>query len=87
MNAGGNVAVFGGNSMWWQSRVNFETRQFTVYKAADLDPLNGVDNPRVTVNWYDTPVFHPENFILGASFRHDLHEPTRPSTGRGAGIT
>lgn len=68
--AGGNVAVFSGNTMWWQSRVNLETRQFTVYKAANLDPMTGVDNDVVTVNWFDWPVFNPENFILGASFRH-----------------
>ncbi|HYC58625.1 MAG TPA: N,N-dimethylformamidase beta subunit family domain-containing protein [Thermoanaerobaculia bacterium] len=68
--AGGNVAVFSGNTMWWQSRVNFETRQFTVYKAANLDPMTGVDDDVVTVNFFDWPVFNPENYILGASFRH-----------------
>jgi Bacterial Ig-like domain (group 3) len=67
---GGNIAVFGGNTMWWQSRVNFATRQFTVYKDAALDPMTGVDDDVVTVNFYDHPVFNPENFILGSSFRH-----------------
>lgn len=80
VDAGGNVAVFGGNSMWWQSRSDFEARQFTVYKDADLDPLTGVDNPRVTVNWYDTPVFNPENFILGTSFRNGGYANVYPGT-------
>jgi hypothetical protein len=70
VHAGGNVAVFGGNTMWWQARVDLAQRQFTVYKSAALDPMNGVDNDVVTVNWYDYPLFHPENFILGSSFRH-----------------
>jgi hypothetical protein len=68
--AGGNVAVLGGNTMWWQARVDLTARQFTVYKDASLDPLHGVDDTRVTVNWYDDPVYHPENFILGSSFRN-----------------
>jgi Bacterial Ig-like domain (group 3) len=68
--AGHNVAVFGGNSMWWQARVNLAAHQLTVYKDATLDPLHGVDDPRVTVNWYDDPVYHPENFIFGSSFRN-----------------
>lgn len=80
VNAGGNAAVFGGNSMWWQSRVDLEARQLTVYKAANLDPLNGVDNTRVTVNWFDSPVFHPENFILGTSFRNGGYANVYPGT-------
>jgi hypothetical protein len=68
--AGHNVAVFGGNSMWWQARVSLAAHQLTVYKDATLDPLHGVDDTRVTVNWYDDPVYHPENFILGSSFRN-----------------
>src|SRR6185436_8949377 len=40
------------------------------YKDASLDPLNGIDNERVTVNWYDEPVNRPENHWTGASLRH-----------------
>lgn len=65
---GGHVAIFGGNTMWWQSRLNPDTRQFIVYKSASLDPEP--DDDIVTVNWFDDPVYNPENFILGASFRH-----------------
>src|SRR5205085_5362826 len=42
----------------------------TCYKDASLDPENGVHNDLVTVNWYDAPVFHPENLITGVSFRN-----------------
>lgn len=78
--AGGNVAVFSGNSMWWQVRVDLTTRQMTVYKDADLDPFLDVDNSRVTVNWFDHPVYHPENFILGTSFRNAGYTNVFPGT-------
>jgi hypothetical protein len=65
---GGRVAILGGNTMWWQARL--DERFMTVYKAAEPDPLNGVDNAHVTVNWYDEPVFNPENLITGSSFRN-----------------
>jgi hypothetical protein len=80
LHAGGNVAVFSGNSMWWQVRLDLTTRQMTVYKAADLDPLLDVDNPRVTVNWFDHPVYNPENFVLGTSFRNGGYANVFPGT-------
>jgi hypothetical protein len=80
INGGGNVAVFGGNSMWWQARVDLTERQFTVYKSAALDPLNGVQNELVTVNWYDSPVYHPENTALGSSFRNAAYANVAPGT-------
>ncbi len=40
------------------------------YKSALEDPLTGVDNSRVTVNWYDAPVARPENAMTGVSFRN-----------------
>jgi len=66
--AGGHIAIFGANTMWWQVRFNQQTRQMTVYKDAALDPLTGVNNDLVTVNFFDWPVMNQENTILGASF-------------------
>ena len=66
--AGGHIAIFGANTMWWQVRVDLQARTMTVYKDASLDPLTGVDNDRVTTNFFDWPVLNPENRILGASF-------------------
>jgi hypothetical protein len=80
LEGGGNVAVFSGNTMWWQVRVDLATRQMTVYKSAALDPLRNVDNSRVTVNWYDNPVYNPENFILGTSFRNAGYTNVYPGT-------
>lgn len=65
---GGNLAIFGGNTMWWQVRVDLATRQMTVYKDPLLDPMTGIDDDLVTTNFYAWPVFNRENTILGASF-------------------
>ncbi len=65
---GGNAAILSGNTMWWQIRV--EDDQMVCYKSAAADPLYGVDNSRVTVNWYNTPLNRPENTSTGVSFRH-----------------
>ena len=68
--ASGNVAIFGGNTCWWQVRLEDGVDKIVCYKDASLDPLNGIDNERVTVNWYDEPVNRPENHWTGASLRH-----------------
>lgn len=67
---GGHIAVFGGNTMWWQARLEDNGRTLVVYKDATPDPLTLTNPPLVTVNWYDWPVYNPENFVLGASFRN-----------------
>lgn len=64
---GGNAAIFSGNTMWWQIRL--EGKQMVCYKNASNDPLYGTDNSRVTVKWYDSPVNQPENTSTGVSFR------------------
>lgn len=66
--SGGHIAILGANTMWWQIRVNLQSRQMTVYKDAALDPLTGVDDEVVTTQFSDWPVLNPENSILGASF-------------------
>lgn len=69
--AGGkNVAFFGGNTCWWQIRYSPAFDQVICYKSKTLDPLSGVDNARVTVNWFQSPVNRPENTMTGVSFRH-----------------
>lgn len=67
---GGNVAIFSGNTMWWQIRIGTDGKQMICYKRAISDPLYGVDNSKVTVNWYNDPVNEPENTSTGVSFRH-----------------
>ncbi|HEX8408971.1 MAG TPA: N,N-dimethylformamidase beta subunit family domain-containing protein [Thermoanaerobaculia bacterium] len=70
VDGGGRVAIFGGNTMWWQARLEENARRFTVYKSAALDPETGRNNAIVTTNWFMEPVLRPENLIIGSSFRH-----------------
>ena len=70
ISSGGNVAFFSGNTCWWQVRFENGDRTMVCYKSAPEDPLTGVDDSRVTVNWYDVPVTRPENTMTGVSFRN-----------------
>jgi hypothetical protein len=68
---GGHIAIFGGNSMWWQVRLENDGRTLVGYKsAAQYDPAQGGSDALVTTNWYADPVNMPENRIFGASFRN-----------------
>lgn len=68
--AGGNGAIFSGNTMWWQVRFSSDYKHLICYKNAYTDPLYGQDNSRVTTNWFKDPVNKPENLSTGVSFRH-----------------
>lgn len=68
LSRGGNALILSGNTMWWQVRI--EGDQLVCYKFAQDDPLNGIDNSRVTVNWYAAPVLRPEDAVTGTSWRH-----------------
>lgn len=70
VDGGGRVAIFGGNTMWWQARLEENARRLIVYKSAALDPETGRNNAIVTTNWFMEPVLRPENLLLGSSFRH-----------------
>ncbi len=66
---GGNATFLGGNTMWWQARRSADGQQLITFKNASADPNLGVDDSTVTVNWFDYPLFDPENLVTGASFR------------------
>ncbi|WP_028489382.1 N,N-dimethylformamidase beta subunit family domain-containing protein [Thiothrix lacustris] len=68
--AGGNGAIFSGNTMWWQVRFSADNKHMICYKNANDDPLYGQDNSRVTTNWFKSPVNRPENLSIGTSFQH-----------------
>lgn len=70
---GGNFAIFGGNICWWQVRFADDLRRMIFYKYKDEDPLTGTDNERVTVNWWDDPVFRPGNTMTGVDFRQGAY--------------
>ena len=75
---GGNAAFLSGNVCWWQVRFEDNNRTMVCYKSKDEDPLTGVDNERVTVNWYDDPVFRPGNTMTGVDFRNGAYWENGP---------
>jgi hypothetical protein len=67
--SGGNIAMFSGNNMWYQVRLTNSGRTLVSYKDATADPVASTTPSLATVNWYDWPVYNPENSILGLSYR------------------
>jgi hypothetical protein len=66
---GGHIAMFSGNNMWFQARLTNSGRTLVEYKDAASDPVTSSTPSLATVNWYDWPVYDPENLILGLSYR------------------
>lgn len=65
---GGNALILSGNTMWFQ--VRFEGDQMVCYKNYLDDPLLNIDDALVTTNFFDEPVYDPENRSIGVSWRH-----------------
>ncbi len=70
IDAGRNVAFLSGNTCWWQVRLSDASDQITCFRNRNQDPLFGIDNSRVTVNWYAWPVGRSENALTGVSYRN-----------------
>ncbi|MGS2641563.1 N,N-dimethylformamidase beta subunit family domain-containing protein [Streptosporangium sp. LJ11] len=66
---GGNLAVFSGNTCWWQFRLEDDGRTMVCYRDAIADPMAAVDPALTTVEWSSAPVNRPENGLTGVSFR------------------
>jgi hypothetical protein len=67
---GGNLAIFGGNTCWWQIRLDELGRTMTCYRDALADPVVRTGRPELaTVEWSSAPVGRPENTMTGLSFR------------------
>ncbi|MGA8263002.1 MAG: N,N-dimethylformamidase beta subunit family domain-containing protein [Ignavibacteriaceae bacterium] len=67
---GGKVAIFSGNTCWWKARLGNNGNTLVCYKDSTTDPLTGIEDSLVTVNWFDSPVNNPENKFTGVSFRN-----------------
>jgi hypothetical protein len=72
--AGGvNLAFLGANACYRQIRLQDSplgpNRQQICYKSAVEDPMYGVNNSLVTVNWPQAPVLEPECQLIGASYQ------------------
>ncbi|WP_346012486.1 N,N-dimethylformamidase beta subunit family domain-containing protein, partial [Streptomyces sp. SID3343] len=66
---GGNLAIFGANTSWWQMRLEDDGRTMVCHRDAVADPMSALDPERVTVEWSSAPVNRPENAMTGLSFR------------------
>ncbi|GIH92028.1 N,N-dimethylformamidase beta subunit family domain-containing protein [Planobispora siamensis] len=66
---GGNLAVFSGNTCWWQFRLEDGGRTMVCHRDAVSDPLSAVEPGLTTVEWSGSPVDRPENAMIGVSFR------------------
>lgn len=69
--AGGNAAIFSGNTSYRQIRYEESGRTLVCYKWEDRtrDPLYGVDNIRVASEFAWDPAFWPENSTTGLGWR------------------
>lgn len=65
---GGNLAVFAGNTAWWQIRLEDGGRTMVCHRDAAADPVT--DPRHSTVEWSSSPVDRPENSMTGVSFRN-----------------
>jgi hypothetical protein len=68
--SGGHIAIFGGTTMWWHVRYEQNGRLLVGYEDALRDPLYATQSALVTTNWFDDPLYRPENSITGVSFRY-----------------
>jgi hypothetical protein len=70
--AGVNLAFLGANAIYRHIRLEPSSigpdRHVVAYKVASEDPLFGVDDSEVTVNWREPPLRDPESELLGAMY-------------------
>jgi hypothetical protein len=71
--AGVNIAFLGANAVYRHIRMQASPlgadREIVDYKSAAEDPLTGIDDAEVTVNWRDPPVDWPESQLLGGLYQ------------------
>lgn len=87
VSAGGNAAFLGGNTAFWQVRVEDEGRTMIAYKQrfAD-DPVLGTDRQeRLTSIWSDHLIGRPENHLTGLSFTRGGYHRIGKRSPQGAG--
>jgi len=65
--SGGNVAVFGGNTCYWQVRYEDDGRTLVCYKSMD-DPILHSQLDAVTVQWRAPPIRRPECILFGVMY-------------------
>lgn len=70
---GGHIAVFGGNTMWWNIRLEDNGRSIVGDPDAFSDPSLATPSALISRHWFAPPLNQPENRIVGTSFRNGGH--------------
>jgi hypothetical protein len=86
--SGGNLAVFSGNTCFWQVRIDDDSHVMTCFKgtARFRDPVaQGADRSRLTSMWSDPWIQRPENHTIGLSFTRGGYHRVGQAVPRGAG--
>lgn len=71
VDAGGNHAIFSGNTSFWQVRIEDDGATMVAYKgsAAQLDPVVGTDRDHLRTSfWSDPAIGRPETSTTGLTF-------------------
>jgi hypothetical protein len=70
---GMNLAFFGANAVFRAIRLDPSdlgpNRRQVNYRVASADPLDGIDDSRVTVSWREPPLNRPESTLVGAFYQ------------------
>ena len=70
--AGGSLALFGGNDLYWHIRLQKSIlgldREEVCYRTVSLDPLAATHPQQATVRWSDAPLNQPEITLLGQMY-------------------
>jgi hypothetical protein len=83
--AGGNHAIFSGNTACWQVRLEGEA-MICFKGAAEHDPVRGTaDNHLLTSLWSDPRIGRPENLTTGLSFTRGGYARVGRGTPRSSG--
>ncbi|HJR96759.1 MAG TPA: N,N-dimethylformamidase beta subunit family domain-containing protein [Actinomycetota bacterium] len=85
--AGGNAAIFSGNTCFWQVRFDEDHRAMTCFKyRADEDPVVGTAEERfVTGPWSDRRIAWPETRTIGLTFTRGGYSRYGLGVPRGSG--
>lgn len=69
---GVNLAFLGANAVFRHIRLEASglgaDRRIVNYRVAKQDPLFGIDDSQVTVNWREFPLLEPEDSLVGQSY-------------------
>jgi hypothetical protein len=87
VDAGGNWAIFSGNTCFWQVRFDPSGRRMTGFKggARRHDPMATSDPSRMTGMWSDPLIGRPENATIGLSFSRGGYAHVGDATPHSAG--